>query len=706
MTTKNYESYTDNIKQLITGKQYAGKNIQTSDGKFGYVTNTGVVKQYGSQNSLSVLNGCATSFEQLNTEWEQLGFPIGSAMVDGQTCGNESKYVQSKPPKTTLDWQYYISANPGLNLTTEQQAIDHWTSTGIHQGLLPNQNILLEMSNVGKIGYVDANTSLHTVPVDAYKHTGKYTLFDDVNVTGINMVDCSRTIPFVKYGDKVFMKFNDQYAKMNSANILEFGTDKTAFYLRPSATNSNAPYMNGTPIKYGDEISISANPTWKDNCGFWGCRVGIVNPETYIMGFGHGDTTGGTPVFIVPPNGSTYTNGTEIKYTDPFNLIVTINEPSKLQQDKQLTPGQHIVSGNGNYVFTYQTDGNICLYDANDGSLIWNSGKLHTPSKLVMGGDGNLVAYDTSGRPQWASNSRQKDKKGDHSHPHYSLHVQNDRNVIIYEATKKNTIWSTKTNTTTSDDDTNKFKIGYVNNNNMIFGSMSQSVGKSDFIFLDVNHDYAYDLSCDLEALNRDCNSDASCTGFIHLQSDNTWQKIANNATADLYKITDAPPKIYVKESNIDMQDNSCTPGQSIFIESNEYNNYPKGNDFIMNSDQCNLQSSNITFPVYDNEIQYNKMNNNYLHQKNYMSQKYPNNQNNVQTNNELYRQMHTKTNEYKSLLKRINTEQNKNIITYDQLNKDMNSEENTNKSKALLWGFSSIIIIGAVVMLKNKVNN
>ena len=77
-----------------------------------------------------------------------------------------------------------------------------------------------------------------------------------------------------------------------------------------------------------------------------------------------------------------------------------------------------------------------------------------------------------------------------------------------------------------------------------------------------------------------------------------------------------------------------------------------------------------------------------------------------LQKNNELYRQMYTKTNEYKSLLTKINTEQNKNIITYDQLNKDMGNEENTNKSKALLWGFSSIIIIGAVVMLKNKVNN
>jgi hypothetical protein len=705
---KNYESYTDNIRNLISGKQYSGKNVLTSDGIMGYITETGVIKQYSSPNSLSMLNGCTTSYEQLNTEWSKLGFPIGSAMVDGQTCGNEAKYIQSKPPKVNFDWQYYISANPDLNLTTEQQALDHWNSTGIHQGLLPNANILVEMSNVGKIGYVDVNTTLHNVPIEANKYTGKYKLFKDINVSGTNMTDCSRTIPYIKYGDQVFMKYGEQYAKMNNSSLIEFGTDKTVFFLRPSPTISNAYYMNGTTIKYGDQISIAVTSNnWYDYlCGYWGCKVGYINPNTYMMGFGPGGTSGGTNFTITPPIGSPYSIGSEIKYMDSFILTATITQPSSLKQDVHLKPGKHIVSGNGNYIFTYQTDGNICLYDSNDGSLIWMSNKLHTPKKLVMQGDGNLVAFDTNGKPQWASNSRQKnDAKKKKNIDTFQLNVQNDRNVVIVSS-NGSTIWSTNTGITPDEDDGNMTKIGYVNNNNIKFGSASVSVGKCEFTFRSISHDYEYDLSCDINSLNTACNADNTCTGFIYSNKDNTWQKINNNASPDVYKITDTPPDIYVKESNVDMQDASCLSGISKFVESTEHNNYPKGNDYSMNNDQCNIQSTGITFPVYENEKKYNKMNKRYDNEKIYMEHQYPNNKVNVQKNNELYNKMYTKTNEYTKVLKRINTEKNKNIITYQQLNQDMYNIENTNKSNALLWGVSSIVIISIVVMLRNKIND
>jgi hypothetical protein len=152
-------SYTDEIKKFISGKQYAGKNIQTSDGKTAYITQTGIAKPYNSVDSLSNTNGCTTSLEQIGSAWGDMGIPVGSLMVDGQSCGNETSYVQSRPPKTKFDWQFYSETYPDLNLTTEQQATDHWTSTGIHQGLLPNASILSSMSNVGKIGYVDVNTN-------------------------------------------------------------------------------------------------------------------------------------------------------------------------------------------------------------------------------------------------------------------------------------------------------------------------------------------------------------------------------------------------------------------------------------------------------------------------------------------------------------------------------------------------------------------
>ena len=82
------------------------QGICSKDGKMGYITDTGIIKQYSSPKSLTVLNGCTTSYEQLNAEWDKLGFPIGSAMIDGQSCGNETKYIQSKPPSNNFDWKY------------------------------------------------------------------------------------------------------------------------------------------------------------------------------------------------------------------------------------------------------------------------------------------------------------------------------------------------------------------------------------------------------------------------------------------------------------------------------------------------------------------------------------------------------------------------------------------------------------------------
>ena len=167
-------SYTEDIRKFISGQEYAGKNIQTTDGKTAYMTKTGVAKLYTSVNDLTNKNGCTTTIDRIDAKWGDMGVPVGSLMVNGQSCGNETSYVQSTPPQPTFDWQYYIKTYPDLKLTTEQQAKDHWNSTGIHQGLLPNATILSFMPNLGKIGYIDINTTIHTVPKQAYKYTGKY----------------------------------------------------------------------------------------------------------------------------------------------------------------------------------------------------------------------------------------------------------------------------------------------------------------------------------------------------------------------------------------------------------------------------------------------------------------------------------------------------------------------------------------------------
>jgi elongation factor P--beta-lysine ligase len=121
-----------------------------------------------------------------------------------------------------------------------------------------------------------------------------------------------------------------------------------------------------------------------------------------------------------------------------------------------------------------------------------------------------------------------------------------------------------------------------------------------------------------------------------------------------------------------------------------------------MNSDQCNLQTAGIAFPI-DNQ-NYNQMNNQYITQNTEMMNKYPRNEFNIQQNNELYRQMQSKTNEYATLLNTIKSEKNNNVITYQQMNEDLHGIENTNKSNALLWGLSSIVLIGIVITVRNGI--
>lgn len=95
-----------------------------------------------------------------------------------------------------------------------------------------------------------------------------------------------------------------------------------------------------------------------------------------------------------------------------------------------LRPGEKIQSANGRYTLTYQTDGNLVVYDGTtakwasntngrpvgraimqtDGNLviygpnnafIWNSGTVSPGSKLIMQDDGNLVIYRADGSFLW-----------------------------------------------------------------------------------------------------------------------------------------------------------------------------------------------------------------------------------------------------------------------------------------------------------------
>jgi hypothetical protein len=115
-------------------------------------------------------------------------------------------------------------------------------------------------------------------------------------------------------------------------------------------------------------------------------------------------------------------------------------ETNTLTGSPVLLPGQSITSPNGQFVLTFQTDGNLVEYSP-AGQPLWASGTTNEGAvEAVFQTDGNLVVYGTpnfdgSERPLWAS--------GTGGNPGATLQVQDDGNVVIYQG--NSALWATNT---------------------------------------------------------------------------------------------------------------------------------------------------------------------------------------------------------------------------------------------------------------------
>jgi hypothetical protein len=153
-------------------------------------------------------------------------------------------------------------------------------------------------------------------------------------------------------------------------------------------------------------------------------------------------------VYRASDNDSLFYSNTE---SDVFNVLplappatsnqgtsataTTTNLPSRLNANQKLLPGGQLASPDGNYVFTFQTDGNIVLY--NGGTPIWAANTNATDlDYLIMQDDGNLVLYDKQQKAKWATKT---DK-----HKGAYLTVQDDGNAIVISSDEK-PLWATKT---------------------------------------------------------------------------------------------------------------------------------------------------------------------------------------------------------------------------------------------------------------------
>ncbi len=131
----------------------------------------------------------------------------------------------------------------------------------------------------------------------------------------------------------------------------------------------------------------------------------------------------------VPASLQDSTNESRSLYVQP-----TQPDGSRLQEYSSLVVPQSLKNFTTGSTFVKQGDGNLILYNPSQVPL-WasrTSGDFNTYA--VLQGDGNFVIYD-NGRPLWAS--------GTGGASPCTLHLQGDNNVLIYGPSGP--VWATNT---------------------------------------------------------------------------------------------------------------------------------------------------------------------------------------------------------------------------------------------------------------------
>jgi Zn-dependent metalloprotease len=203
-------------------------------------------------------------------------------------------------------------------------------------------------------------------------------------------------------------KFVDTFDDNGGVHI-NSGIPNKAFYLAAIAIGGNAWDVAGN-IWYRTMVDsrLSATAQFKDFA-----RLTVDNAGTL-----YGD--------------SVKTSVTQAWLDVGVDFRVHTAQGNTMQPGEVLNPDQSITSANARYTFTYQSDGNLVLYDG--GKPRWASNTFGQPVGVcVMQEDGNLVINGPGGKLIWSSGT--EGYSGSH------LLVQDDGNVVIYRPP----IWATNT---------------------------------------------------------------------------------------------------------------------------------------------------------------------------------------------------------------------------------------------------------------------
>ena len=200
----------------------------------------------------------------------------------------------------------------------------------------------------------------------------------------------------------------------------------------------------------GDVVTVQPIPNQIFTAGTPICPINVEATSSTNRSLGY--HIAGQPGGVSIPNGSTGSHlitgtataapggGTAtVTVNDPDNITSTasfnyqVNNPSSdtLQPNSIMQQGGAIVSADGKYELTLQTDGNLVVYG--NGIPVWSLGTT-TGAVLANQCDGNLVLYNASGTALWAS--------GTAGNGGSRLVMQNDGNLVLYRTSDGSPAWS------------------------------------------------------------------------------------------------------------------------------------------------------------------------------------------------------------------------------------------------------------------------
>jgi hypothetical protein len=134
------------------------------------------------------------------------------------------------------------------------------------------------------------------------------------------------------------------------------------------------------------------------------------------------------------------------------------SKPCELNAGHYLPVGGELFSQNQFYRLVYQGDGNLVIYNKSNRPL-WASNTQGKPAwRTYMQNDGNFVVYKRRGAPVWAS--------GRYGSQYYGSRIvmQNDGNLVIYDRYRR-AIWASNTVQTPPSDSVYFSNKSVLNNN-------------------------------------------------------------------------------------------------------------------------------------------------------------------------------------------------------------------------------------------------